>query len=112
MAISNMKADLSYSIQKVWDVVTSLENFQWRSDLSKIEIPKRVIEIKKNAFLYCYKLPDITLGYSVKAIGEDAFSCCSFLRFSSLAGLTGDMGFAMMAPIVSSMFRSISSSRF
>lgn len=54
--------------------------FAYCRNLSKIEIPKRVIEIKKNAFLYCYKLPDITLGYSVKAIGEDAFSCCSFLK--------------------------------
>lgn len=52
MAISNMKADLSYSIQKVWDVVTSLENFQWRSDLSKIEIlsEKQFIEYTKDGY--------------------------------------------------------------
>lgn len=54
--------------------------FAYCRNLSRIEIPKRVMEIKKNAFLYCYKLPDLTLGYSVKAIGEDAFSCCSFLK--------------------------------
>ena len=54
--------------------------FAYCRNLSGIEIPKRVIEIKKNAFLYCYNLPDITLGYSVKSIGEDAFSCCSFMK--------------------------------
>lgn len=53
--------------------------FAYCRNLSRIEIPTRVMEIKKNAFLYCYRLPDITLGYSVKVIGEDAFSCCSFL---------------------------------
>lgn len=52
MAISNMKADLSCSIQKVWDVVTSLENFQWRSDLSKIEVlsEKQFIEFTKDGY--------------------------------------------------------------
>lgn len=52
MAISNMKADLSCSIQKVWDVVTSLENFQWRSDLSKIEVlsEKQFIEYTKDGY--------------------------------------------------------------
>ncbi|MBR5319484.1 MAG: SRPBCC family protein [Peptococcaceae bacterium] len=38
MAISNMKAILQSDIQNVWDIVTSLEKYQWRSDLSRIEI--------------------------------------------------------------------------
>ncbi len=38
MAISNIKADFQYEIEKVWNTVTSLENYSWRSDLSKIEV--------------------------------------------------------------------------
>lgn len=45
MAISNIKAIFPSDIQRVWEVVTSLENYSWRSDLSKIEI------ISKNQFI-------------------------------------------------------------
>ena len=38
MAVSNIKANFQCDIQKVWDVVTSIHNYSWRSDLSKIEI--------------------------------------------------------------------------
>ena len=38
MAVSNIKAVLQSNIQDVWNIVTSLEDYQWRSDLSKIEI--------------------------------------------------------------------------
>lgn len=38
MAVSNRKADFQSDIQRVWEVVTSLKNYSWRSDLSKIEI--------------------------------------------------------------------------
>lgn len=38
MAIANIKAVFQNNIQDVWNVVTSLEKYQWRSDLSKIEI--------------------------------------------------------------------------
>ena len=38
MAVSNIKATFQNNIQKVWETVTSLENYAWRSDLSKIEI--------------------------------------------------------------------------
>ena len=38
MAISNIKAVFPSSVKNVWNVVTSLENYQWRSDLSRIEI--------------------------------------------------------------------------
>lgn len=37
MAISNMKATLQCDIKEVWEVVASLENYDWRSDLSRIE---------------------------------------------------------------------------
>lgn len=38
MAVSNIKVNFQSDIQRVWEVVTSLEKYSWRSDLSKIEI--------------------------------------------------------------------------
>ena len=38
MAVSNIKATFQSNIKKAWEVVTSLEQYAWRSDLSKIEI--------------------------------------------------------------------------
>ena len=37
MAVSNVKAQFPCEVQKVWDIVTSLENYAWRSDLDRIE---------------------------------------------------------------------------
>lgn len=45
MAIANIKATLDCSVEKVWTVVTSLTNYEWRSDLSKIEV------LSKNQFV-------------------------------------------------------------
>lgn len=33
MAVSNIKTVLSADISKVWDVVTDVENYSWRSDI-------------------------------------------------------------------------------
>lgn len=38
MAVSNIKAVFPCDIKKVWETVTSLENYKWRSDLSRIVI--------------------------------------------------------------------------
>ena len=38
MAISNMKAVFQNDIKDVWNVVTSLENYQWRSDATTFTI--------------------------------------------------------------------------
>ncbi|MDO5396678.1 MAG: SRPBCC family protein [bacterium] len=38
MAASTIKAAFDSDITKVWETVTSLTNYSWRSDLSKIEI--------------------------------------------------------------------------
>ena len=38
MAVSNIKATFPCDVKKVWGIVTSLEKYTWRSDLSKIEI--------------------------------------------------------------------------
>lgn len=52
MAISNMKASFQCDVKKVWDIVTSLENYAWRSDLSKIDIlnEKQFVEYTKDGF--------------------------------------------------------------
>lgn len=52
MAISVIKAVFQSDVQTVWDIVTSLENYQWRSDLSKIEIlnENQFIEYSKDGF--------------------------------------------------------------
>lgn len=52
MAVSNIKVLFQCDIKKVWDTVTSLEKYQWRSDLSKIEIlnEKQFIEYTKDGF--------------------------------------------------------------
>ena len=52
MVVSNIKAVFRCSVQEVWNIVTTLENFQWRSDLSKIEIlnEKQFIEYTKDGY--------------------------------------------------------------
>lgn len=52
MAISNMKASFQCDVKKVWDIVTSLENYAWRSDLSKIDIvdEKKFVEYTKEGY--------------------------------------------------------------
>ncbi len=52
MAVSKINAVFQSSIMNVWDIVTSLENYQWRSDLSRIEIlsDKRFVEYAKNGY--------------------------------------------------------------
>jgi len=38
MAKANIKAEFKSDIKKVWDIVTDLENYGWRRDISKIEV--------------------------------------------------------------------------
>lgn len=38
MAVSNITAVFSCDIKRVWEVVTSLKDYSWRSDLGRIEI--------------------------------------------------------------------------
>lgn len=38
MAISNIKAVLQCDLEKVWNTVTDLDNYSWRSDLIKIKV--------------------------------------------------------------------------
>ncbi len=52
MAVSNIKVAFQSDIQRVWEVVTSLENYAWRSDLSKIEIvnENQFVEYTKDGY--------------------------------------------------------------
>lgn len=52
MVSSNIKVTFQSDIQKVWEVVTSLKNYSWRSDLSKIEIlnENQFIEYTKDGY--------------------------------------------------------------
>ncbi len=52
MAVSNIKVTLERDIQRVWEIVTSLENYAWRSNLDRIEIlnDKQFVEYTKDGF--------------------------------------------------------------
>ena len=52
MAVSNIKATFACDVKKVWGIVTSLEKYTWRSDLSKIEIlnDKQFVEYTKEGY--------------------------------------------------------------
>lgn len=52
MAISTIKVLLPTDIQTVWNKVTSLTDYSWRSDLSNIEVlnDKQFIEYTKDGF--------------------------------------------------------------
>lgn len=47
MAISVKEATLAYSAKEIWDIITSNTHYEWRSDVSKIEmleVGKRFVE--------------------------------------------------------------------
>lgn len=52
MAISKTEAFFQKDIQDVWNTVTSLEHYQWRSDISKVEIisDKQFVEYTKDGY--------------------------------------------------------------
>lgn len=52
MAVSTIKATFQSDIQNVWKIVTDLENYAWRNDLSKIEIigENEFIEYTRDGF--------------------------------------------------------------
>ena len=53
MAVSNIQATFPCDVKKVWEIVTSLEKYTWRSDLSKIEIlnDKQFVEYTKEGYV-------------------------------------------------------------
>ncbi|KXL52736.1 hypothetical protein CLNEO_17580 [Anaerotignum neopropionicum] len=52
MATSTIQATFPCDIQKVWNMVTSLENISWRSDLCKIQVltPTKFVEYTKEGY--------------------------------------------------------------
>lgn len=52
MAVSNVKAVFPRDIKRVWEVVTSLSDYTWRSDLSRIEIlnEQQFVEYTKEGY--------------------------------------------------------------
>ena len=52
MAVSGKKATFLCYIQKVWDTVTSLDHYSWRSDLDRIEIlnEKQFVEYSREGY--------------------------------------------------------------
>lgn len=61
MAISNIKAVFQQDIQKVWETVTSLNSYAWRSDLSKIEIlnENQFVEYTKEGYATTFTITAI-----------------------------------------------------
>lgn len=59
MARSNIKAVFENDVQTVWNVITDVKNYIWRTDLSKTEIisDKQFIEYTKNATPLHLQLP-------------------------------------------------------
>ncbi len=58
MAVANVKATFNCDIKKIWDTVTSLENYSWRSDLDRIEIinENQFIEYTKEGYATHFKI--------------------------------------------------------
>jgi len=52
MAMANMKVTFLCPVEKIWDVVTNLSNWEWRSDISKIKVidDRKFIEYTKDGF--------------------------------------------------------------
>ena len=52
MAVSTIKATFPCDVKKAWETVTSLDKYEWRSDLSKIEVlnDKQFIEYTKDGY--------------------------------------------------------------
>lgn len=52
MAVSNIKAVFQSDIQTVWEVVTSLTDYAWRSDLARVEVlnENQFVEYTKEGF--------------------------------------------------------------
>ncbi|MBS6195502.1 MAG: SRPBCC family protein [Clostridiales bacterium] len=61
MVVSTMKAIFQNDVQKVWDTVLAVENYTWRSDLSKVEVvsEKQFIEYTKAGYPTTFTITDI-----------------------------------------------------
>lgn len=60
MAIANIKVTMLCPIEKVWNKVTDLNDFVWRSDLKNIRIvdDNKFVEISKDGIETCFKITE------------------------------------------------------
>ena len=59
MAISTIKEEFKCEIEKVWELVTSLDNYSWRSDIDKIVVTvpeKEFEEHTKDGYVTKFKI--------------------------------------------------------
>lgn len=59
MAISTVKAEFQCGVERVWELVTSLEKYSWRSDLDKIVVTvpgKEFEEHTKDGYVTNFKI--------------------------------------------------------
>ncbi len=58
----NIKTKIEADIKKVWDTVTSLENYQWRSDIVKIDVLKEgsiFVEYTKDGYSTTFEITEV-----------------------------------------------------
>lgn len=51
MAVANIKAQYNCGVKKLWDIITSFDNYSWRRDISTIEVVeagKKFVEYTKD----------------------------------------------------------------
>ena len=61
MAITNIKAEFTNGIEEVWNLVTSLDRYSWRSDVSKIEVMdnrEKLVEYTKDGYSTTFTITD------------------------------------------------------
>lgn len=59
MAVSTIKEEFKCEIEKVWELVTSLDNYSWRSDIDKIVVTvpeKEFEEHTKDGYITKFKI--------------------------------------------------------
>ena len=66
MTTSNIKARIPCDIHKVWEVVTDVEHYTWRSDLSRTEVinDKQFIEYTKEDYPTTFTITATAVSYT------------------------------------------------
>ncbi len=61
MTSSTIEASFPYSLQKVWEIVTSLHDISWRSDLNKVQVlsTTKFIEYTKGGFATTFSVTEM-----------------------------------------------------
>lgn len=61
MAVSTIKEEFKCEIEKVWELVTSLDNYSWRSDIDRVVVTvpeKEFEEHTKDGYVTKFKITD------------------------------------------------------